>query len=168
MEKSNLRNKEWTIQVRLTDMQLKLASMKIEQGTIPDPVHLKDVQMCLSRIQDILIQLQKFWESVGVLLESLKDETFANEHFIEENELKEIFLKSIDSAKEHWKSFGECCLNAKGVFSLQNKDAYKFLETSPSSLSPEEWKRQYDDVIVELNKISPVPCTPQAPAAITK
>lgn len=72
----------------------------VSEGTIPDPVHLNDVQMCLSRIQDILIQLQKFWESVGILLESLKDETFANEHFIEESELKEIFLSSIDSAKE--------------------------------------------------------------------
>jgi len=32
MEKSDLRNKERTIHIRLTDMQLKLAIMKIEQG----------------------------------------------------------------------------------------------------------------------------------------
>ncbi|XP_016085755.1 uncharacterized protein [Sinocyclocheilus grahami] len=167
-EKSNLRNKEWNIHVRLTDMQLKLASMKLEKGSIPDPVHLNDVQTCLTRIQQILIQLKKFWETVSVMLEALKDETFANEHFIEECEMKEIFLQSITTAQRHWKDFGESCLNAKGIFSLQTKDAYKFLETSPSSLSPEEWKRQYDSVIVQLNKICPDPCTPQAKAAIAQ
>jgi len=69
---------------------------------------------------------------------------------------------------QYWKSFGEGCQNAMGIFSLQTKNAYKFLETSPTSLSPEEWKKQYDDVIVELNKISPVPSPPQEPAAITE
>ncbi|KAL0154767.1 hypothetical protein M9458_049030, partial [Cirrhinus mrigala] len=86
-EKSNLRNKEWNIQVRLTDAQLKLASMKIEQ-----------VQTCLTRIQQILIKLQKFWESVRVMLEALKDKTFATEHFLEDHDLKDIFLKSIRTA----------------------------------------------------------------------
>jgi len=37
---------------------------------------------------------------VLVFLESLRSETFADEHFIEENELKEIVLKHIDSAQE--------------------------------------------------------------------
>ncbi|XP_048015572.1 uncharacterized protein LOC125248039 [Megalobrama amblycephala] len=167
-DKSSLMSKEWNIHVRMTDMQLKLASMKIENGSIPDPVHLNDVQKCLSRIQKILIQLQKFWESVSVMLEALKDETFANEHFIEESEMKEIFLESISTAQGHWKAFGESCLNAKSIFSLQTKDAYKFLETSPSSLSPEEWKKEYDAVIVDLNKINPDPFTPEAPAPITQ
>ncbi|XP_016325278.1 uncharacterized protein LOC107675446, partial [Sinocyclocheilus anshuiensis] len=80
-EKSDLRNKEWIIQIRLTNAQLKLASKNIEQGSIPNPVHLNEVQKCLSRIQQILIQLQKFWESVCILLEALEDKTFANEHF---------------------------------------------------------------------------------------
>ncbi|KAK9952597.1 hypothetical protein ABG768_018424 [Culter alburnus] len=102
------------------------------------------------------------------MLEALKDETFANEHFIEESEMKEIFLESILTAKGHWKAFGESCLNAKSIFSLQTKDAYKFLETSPSSLSPEEWKKQYDAVIVDLNKINLDPFTPKAPAPITQ
>ncbi|KAI2648201.1 50S ribosomal protein L29 [Labeo rohita] len=165
-EKSNLRNKEWNIHVRLTDMQLKLATMKLEKGSIPDPVHLNDVQTCLTRIQQILIQIKKFWEAVSIMLEALKDETFADEHFIDDCEMKETFLKTITTAQKHWKAFGEYCLSARGIFSLQTKDAYKFLETSPSSLSKEEWKRQYDAVIVQLNKICPDPCTPKETAAI--
>ncbi|KAK2867470.1 hypothetical protein QQF64_023161 [Cirrhinus molitorella] len=167
-EKSSLRNKEWNIQVKLTDVQLKLASMKIEQGSIPSPVHLAEVQTCLSRIQQILIQLQKFWESVRVMLEALEHNTFAKEDFIDECDLKDIFLTSIETALELWKSFGESCMKAKSIFCLQTKDAYKFLETNPSSLSPVEWKEQYDAVIVELNKISPDPSTPPATAAITE
>ncbi|RXN37741.1 restin-like protein [Labeo rohita] len=165
-EKSNLKNKEWNIHVRLTDMQLKLATMKLEKGSIPDPVHLNDVQTCLTRIQQILIQIKKFWEAVSIMLEALKDETFADEHFIDDCEMKETFLKTITTAQKHWRSFGEYCLSARGIFSLQTKDAYNFLETSPSSLSKEEWKRQYDAVIVKLNKICPEVCTPKETAAI--
>ncbi|KAK7117892.1 hypothetical protein R3I94_023191 [Phoxinus phoxinus] len=166
IEKSSLMGKEWSIHVRMTDIQLKLAGMKIKNGSIPDPVHLNDVQKCLSRIQNILIQLQKFWESVGVMLEALKDETFANEDFIEDSDMKEIFLDSINSAQGHWKAFGESCLHAKSIFSLQTKDAYKFLETSPSTLTPEQWKKEYDTVIEDLNKINPDPFNPEAPAPI--
>ncbi|CAM4735126.1 hypothetical protein PO909_021346 [Leuciscus waleckii] len=166
IDKSSLMSKEWSIHVRLTDMQLKLASMKIENGSIPDPVHLKDVQKCLSRIQNILIQLQKFWESVGVMLEGIKDNTFANEDFIEEIELKQTFLDTITTAQGQWKAFGESCLNAKSIFSMQTKDAYKFLETSPSALTPEEWRTQYETVIEDLNKISLDPYNPKAPAPI--
>ncbi|XP_077067497.1 uncharacterized protein LOC143721149 [Siphateles boraxobius] len=168
IEKSSLMGKEWSIHVRMTDMQLKLAGMKIKNGSIPDPVHLNDVQKCLSRIQNILIQLQKFWESVSVMLEALKEETFANEDFIEDSEMKQIFLHSINSAQEHWKAFGETCLHAKSIFSLQTKDAYKFLETSPSALTPEQWKKEYETVIEDLNKINPDPFNPKAPAAITQ
>ncbi|XP_016325277.1 uncharacterized protein LOC107675445 [Sinocyclocheilus anshuiensis] len=117
---------------------IKQASRK---RSIPDPVHLNDVQTCLTRIQQILIQIKKFWESVSVMLEALKDETFANDHFIEDGEMKEIFLESITTAQQNWKVFGESCLYAKGIFSLQTKDAFKFLEISPSSLPPEEWKK---------------------------
>ncbi|XP_067292938.1 uncharacterized protein [Pseudorasbora parva] len=166
IEKTGLMSKEWNIQVRMTDMQLKLASLKIESGSIPDPVYLNDVQKCLSRIQNILIQLQKFWESVSVMLEALKDETFANEDFIEEIELKQVFLDSIDAAQKHWKAFGEGCLSAKSIFSLQTKDAYKFLEVSPSSLTPEAWKKEYETVMEELKKINPDNSSAQAPPAI--
>ncbi|XP_073688470.1 uncharacterized protein [Garra rufa] len=167
-EKSKLRNKEWTIHIRLTTLQLKLASLKIAEGIIPDPIHLKDVQTCLSRIQQILIQIMKFWETVSVMLEALKEETFANEHFIEDSEMKEIFLESITTAQKHWKLFGEACLYAKGIFSLQNKSAYLFLEISPSSLSEKEWQKRYDSVIVELNKISPDPFASKPTAAIAQ
>jgi len=54
---------------------------------------------------------------------------------------------------QNWKGFGESCLTAKMAFSLQNKDAFKFLEFNPSSLSPEEWKRQYDVVKADFTKI---------------
>lgn len=36
-------------------------------GQMPSVTHLNEVQMCLSRIQQILVQLQKFWEKVGSL-----------------------------------------------------------------------------------------------------
>ncbi|XP_016420223.1 uncharacterized protein LOC107749525 [Sinocyclocheilus rhinocerous] len=166
-EKSNLKNLEWSIHVRLTNNQLELARKTIERKSIPNPVHLNDVQTCLTRIQQILIQIQKFWESVSVMLEALKEETFANEHFIEDSEMKDIFLEAIVTAQQHWKAFGESCLYARGIFSLQSKNAYKFLEISPSSLSEDEWKEQYNAVIVQLNKISPDPFTPSARAAIS-
>ncbi|XP_056108117.1 uncharacterized protein LOC130086034 [Rhinichthys klamathensis goyatoka] len=152
-QKSNLKSKEHNIQVRLTDVQLKLANKKTEKGSIPETVRLGDVQKYLYQIQQTLLKHNMLWKSVLVFLESLKSETFSNEHFIEENELKEIVLMHIDSAKENWKVFGESCLTAKRAFSLQNKDAYKFLEFNPSSLSPEEWKRRYDVVKADLTKI---------------
>ncbi|ROL43689.1 hypothetical protein DPX16_21850 [Anabarilius grahami] len=152
-QKSNLKSREHNIQVRLNDVQLKLANMKTEKGSIPDTVHLNDVLKYLYKIQDTLLYHNLFWKSVLVYLESLKCETFAGEHLIEENELKDIFLTNIDLAQEHWKAFGESCLMAKRAFSLQNKDAYKFLEFNPSSLSPEEWKRQYNIVKADLTKI---------------
>ncbi|XDV52637.1 hypothetical protein PO909_021343 [Leuciscus waleckii] len=152
-QKSNLKSQEHNIQVRLTDIQLKLANKKTEKGSIPETVRLSDVQKYLYQIQQTLLKHNMFWKSVLVFLESLKSETFSNEHFIEENELKEIVLMHIDLAQEHWKAFGESCLTAKRAFSLQNKDAYKFLEFNPSSFSPEEWKRRYDIVIADLTKI---------------
>ncbi|KAL0150646.1 hypothetical protein M9458_054063, partial [Cirrhinus mrigala] len=98
-EKISLQNKEWTIQVHLTDLQLKLATSKIELGVIPSPVHLNDVQQCLSRIQQILIQLQKFWEKVGTLLDTLKEKTFVGEDLIEDlDDLKQEILSSIETA----------------------------------------------------------------------
>lgn len=70
-------------------------------GVIPSPVHLKDVQQCLSRIQQILLQLKMFWEKVGSLLDSLKDKTFVNEGLTEDlDDMKEEFLQSIKIAGE--------------------------------------------------------------------
>ncbi|XP_039519070.1 uncharacterized protein LOC120473348 [Pimephales promelas] len=157
-QKSNLKSKEHNIHVKLTDVQLKLANKKAEKGSIPETVYLNDAQKYLCQIQQTLLHHNMFWKSVLVFLESLRSETFADEHFIEENELKEIVLKHIDSAQENWKGFGESCLMAKRAFSLQNKDAFKFLEFNPSSLSPEEWKRRYDVVKADLTKIGSAIC----------
>lgn len=59
--------------------------------------------MCLSQIQKILIQLQKFWMSVGELLESLQKKTFVGEAILESElnvNTKGFFLKSIEIAEE--------------------------------------------------------------------
>ncbi|XP_048030854.1 uncharacterized protein LOC125258074 [Megalobrama amblycephala] len=155
-EKSNLRNREWNIQVKLTDLQLKLAISKIQMGVIPSPVHLNDVQKCLSRIQKILVQLKMFWEKVGVALDTLKDKTFAGDALIEElDDLKEEFLTSIKTAGMYWKTFGECCQRAQGIFSIQNKDAYQFLEINPSSLSEDERMEHYECIMEKLKNINP-------------
>ncbi|XP_067292684.1 uncharacterized protein [Pseudorasbora parva] len=157
-QKSNLKTRENNIQVRLTDVQLKLANMKAQKGSIPDSVHLSDVQKSLYEIQQTLLKHNLFWKSVLVFVESLKSEAFAEEHFIGEIELKEIVLKHFDVAQENWKAFGESCLTAKRAFSLQNKDAYKFLNFIPSYLTPEEWKRQYDTVQTNLTKMDTAIC----------
>lgn len=72
----------------------------VSPGTIPDPVHLGEVQKCLSQIQKILIQLQKFWMSVGELLESLRKKTFVGEDILDiemSEKTKSFFLKSIET-----------------------------------------------------------------------
>ncbi|KAK2870506.1 hypothetical protein Q8A67_024898 [Cirrhinus molitorella] len=118
--------------------------------------HLNEVQMCLSQIQQILVQLQKFWEKVGSLLDTLKQRTFAGEDWIDElADLKEQFLESIDAAKEGWTHFGISCMKANNIFSIQSNQAYKFLEISPSSLSKEDWEKEYNNVKEKLEKIRP-------------
>lgn len=42
-----------------------------------------------------------------------------------------------------------------GMFSVQSKDAYKFLETSPSSLTQEEWQKMFDAVTAKLDSFYP-------------
>ncbi|KAI2666727.1 Serine--tRNA ligase [Labeo rohita] len=154
-EKNSLRNKEWDIKIKQTDLQLKLATSKIKMGEIPSPVHLTEVQKCLFQIQQILVDLQKFWEKVGVTLDTLKDKTFVGEDIIDLEDLKDEFLASIDGAEKYWQRFGACCQRAQGVFSIQSKNAYNFLEINPSSLSEEERKKQYMSVMEKLKKISP-------------
>ncbi|RXN14873.1 fibrinogen- and Ig-binding -like protein [Labeo rohita] len=154
--KQRLKEQEWDIQNELMDKQLQLAKLKIENGQIPCVSHLDEVQKCLSRIQKILVQLQKFWEKVGSLLDTLKQRTFAGEDWIDElADLKEQFLESIDAAKEGWTQFGISCMKANNIFSVQSSQAYKFLEISPSSLSKEEWEKEYESVKEKLEKIRP-------------
>ncbi|XP_056307199.1 uncharacterized protein LOC130218905 [Danio aesculapii] len=156
-DKSSLQRKEWDVNVRLTDLQLKLASSKIQLGVIPSPVHLNDVQQCLSRIMGILIQLKKFWEKVGTTLDSLKKKTFVNEDLIDDLEdMKEELLESVEAAGQYWQRFGSCCLRAQGIFSIQSRDAYKFLQIDPSSLSPAEWQKQRNSIMEKLSNINTV------------
>lgn len=68
-------------------------------GAIPDPEHLKDVQQSLFRIQQILVSLKKFWEKVGAMLDTLKENTFTGEDLIDDlDDLEEEFLTSIEAA----------------------------------------------------------------------
>ncbi|XP_067234457.1 uncharacterized protein [Chanodichthys erythropterus] len=155
-ENNGPRDREWDIKIRQTELQMKLANCKIQLGEIPSPVHLKTVQQCLDRIQYILNDLNKFWIKVGVLLETLKDKTFAGEDLIKDLEdVKEEFLHSIEDAKQYCKRFGECCQNAQNIFSVQSKDAYKFLEVNPSALSEDERNKQYNSILAKLKKINP-------------
>ncbi|XP_058625865.1 stonustoxin subunit alpha-like isoform X3 [Onychostoma macrolepis] len=127
------------------------------KGEIPDPEHLKEVQVCLSQIQQILITLEMFWEKVDSILNMLKEKTFAGEELVDMEDMKDEFLSSIDDAGKHWEIFGLCCQRVQGAFSVQSKDAYKFLEINPSSLSEEERKRQYVSITEKLKKINPDP-----------
>ncbi|XP_051970189.1 uncharacterized protein LOC127634614 isoform X1 [Xyrauchen texanus] len=166
-EKNSLRNQEWGIYIRQTDLELKLASCKINMGAIPSPVHLGEVQRCLSQIQKILIQLKVFWEKVGTLLECVKEKTFVGEDLIDDPDMKEDFLKSIDMAGKCWTSFRVSCEKAQGMFSVQSRDAYKFLEISVSSLSQKEWNEQYQSLIEKMKSINPESVEEPKPAAIT-
>ncbi|MGH0192257.1 UNVERIFIED_CONTAM: hypothetical protein FKN15_016237 [Acipenser sinensis] len=52
-------------------------------------------------------------------------------------------------------------MHVKDVFRVQSEDAYKFLECSPSSLSQEEWQKEYNDVMKQLNELEPAPLAVQ-------
>ncbi|XP_026099330.1 uncharacterized protein LOC113070304 [Carassius auratus] len=156
-EKSLLRNEEWDIKNKQLDLQLQLANCKIRMGEIPDPDNLTEVQACLSQIQQILVDLKKFWEKVDAILSTLKDRTFAGEEMVDMEDMKDEFIDSIEDAAKYWKRFGLCCQKAQGVFSVQSRDAYKFLEVNPSSLSEEERKQQHSSITEKLKKIHPDP-----------
>ncbi|XP_052407380.1 uncharacterized protein LOC127952717 [Carassius gibelio] len=156
-EKRLLRNEEWEIKNKQLDLQLQLANCKIRIGEIPDPDNLTEVQLCLSQIQQILVDLKKFWEKVDAILSTLKDRTFAGEEIVDMEDMKDEFIDSIEDAAKYWKRFGLCCQKAQGVFSVQSRDAYKFLEINPSSLSEEERKQQHSSITEKLKKIHPDP-----------
>ncbi|XP_042615226.1 uncharacterized protein LOC109067517 isoform X2 [Cyprinus carpio] len=156
-EKSLLKNEEWNIKTEQLDLQLKLANCKIRMGEIPDPDNLTEVQKHLNQIQQILVDLKKFWEKVDAILSTLKDKTFVGEEMVDMEDMKDEFISSIEDAAKYWKKFGVCCQKAQGVFSVQSRDAYKFLEMNPSSLSEEERKKQYLSITEKLNKINPNP-----------
>lgn len=68
-------------------------------GEIPDPVHLTEVQQSLFHIQQILVDLKKFWEKVDVTLNTLKDKTFVGEELVDLDYMKDEFLNSIEEAE---------------------------------------------------------------------
>ncbi|KAK7118899.1 hypothetical protein R3I94_022419 [Phoxinus phoxinus] len=158
-DETALKQKQWQVQLQITTLQRKAARASFARNSIPDPIHLPEVQKSLSQIQDILIQLKNFWESVGQLLDSLEQKTFVGEDIIEDlADLKDVFLNSIKIAKKAWGCFGACCQQASVMFKLHTKDAYKFLEVSPSSLSKEQWDIEYASVKEQLKKIDTPEC----------
>ncbi len=66
-----------------------------------------------------------------------------------------VVINGVTLIFQYWERFGGCCQRAQGAFSIQSKDAYKFLEIIPSSLSEDEWKEQYESVMKKLKQISP-------------
>nr|XP_055054324.1 restin homolog [Misgurnus anguillicaudatus] len=166
-EKTALKQKESELEFQIIDWQMQVSKASFERSSIPDPIHLRDVQSSLSKIQAILIQLKNFWESVAQMLDYLEESTFVGEELIEDlSELKDEFLESIKAAAEAWGSFGEGCNKASVIFKLHTKDAYKFLEVSPSSLSKEEWDKEYESVKEQLAELSPLKdvTDPETPA----
>ncbi|XP_067234767.1 chromosome partition protein Smc-like [Chanodichthys erythropterus] len=162
-DKTALKQKEWQTQLQLIDGQMKAAKARFDKNSIPDPIHLKEVQSSLTKIQAILIQLKNFWMSVSEMLDYLKKKTFVGEDLIDDlADLKDEFLESIETAKEAWSSFGAGCKKASVIFKLQSKDAYKFLEVNPSSLSKEEWEKEYESVKKRLENIDPPKSVPSS------
>ncbi|KAL7889047.1 hypothetical protein AOLI_G00040210 [Acnodon oligacanthus] len=151
-EKATLSQKQWDVQVQIMDWQMKLAKQMIDQGSIPDQVHLGKVQHNLSIIQQIFNKLGKFWEKVHKNLGLIKDKTFVEEDFVDPD-LKEGFLMTIGKALEIWGRFGDSCGKGVQIFRAQSRDAYCFLGFDPSSLSDEEWQKEYDRVKSQLWEI---------------
>ncbi|XP_065140747.1 uncharacterized protein [Paramisgurnus dabryanus] len=155
-DKTVLKNKEWELQLQIIDWQMKVSRASFERSSIPDPIHLRDVQSSLSKIQAVLIQLKNFWESVAQMLDYLEQKTFVGEDLIDDlSELKDEFLDSIKAAEGAWCSFGKACKKASAIFKLNTRDAYKFLEVSPSSFSKEEWDKEYNCVKKQLEGLGP-------------
>ncbi|KAK9952881.1 hypothetical protein ABG768_016911 [Culter alburnus] len=160
-DKTALKQKQWQLQLKIIDWQMKAAQASFDRSSIPNPIYLNDVQSSLSKIQAILIQLKHFWESVAQMLDYLEKKTFVGEDLIEDlADLKDEFLESIEIAKQAWSSFGEGCKKASVIFKLQTKDSYRFLEVSPSCLSKVEWENEYKCVKERLEKIDPPKSVP--------
>ncbi|XDV48214.1 hypothetical protein PO909_017666, partial [Leuciscus waleckii] len=100
-EKSDLKQKQWQIQLQIINQQMLAAKASFERNSIPDPIYLPEVQKSLTIIRDILGELLKFWKKVHVSLKSLEQTTFAGEVFLNKFEtFKEEFLDSIQNAKK--------------------------------------------------------------------
>ncbi|KAJ8245184.1 hypothetical protein GJAV_G00274200 [Gymnothorax javanicus] len=164
-KRANLSRELGKIQTELMHCQSQLSKSLIE--LVPDPVHLPEVQQNLIRVQEILLQLKSFWEKIEVLIGYLQQKNFVGEEMIDlTEERKDELLLTIEKAKKAWIQFKEECMKSVIIFAVQNNNAYKFLETSPSSLTDEEWEEQYNDLKTRLENPyeTPTPREPPAPA----
>uniref|UniRef100_UPI0037E7BBB7 putative leucine-rich repeat-containing protein DDB_G0290503 n=1 Tax=Semicossyphus pulcher TaxID=241346 RepID=UPI0037E7BBB7 len=159
--RAELSRDEGLAQTTLMHWQFQLTKGSFDLGAVPDPVHLPEVQQNLTRIQQILLQLRSFWEKIEKLVQDLKQKTFSGEDLVDVlDDFKAEFLESIELAKEAWSKFRVGCISVRSIFALKNKDAYKFLEISPSSLTAEQWQQKYDNLKERLENFYPTPDTP--------
>ncbi|KAL7889046.1 hypothetical protein AOLI_G00040200 [Acnodon oligacanthus] len=152
-EKNSLKQKVWNLELKIFDWQMKRDTLQNSKDSLPGLQQFELVQRCLTKIQDILIQLKGFWDNVSSLLDTMKNKTFVNEDLIEDPELHDVFLKSIQTASEMWEKFGGSSVKAVEIFRVQSKGAYSFLETDPSSLSEEEWQTEFNKVKYQLQQL---------------
>ncbi|XP_062855338.1 uncharacterized protein LOC134318378 [Trichomycterus rosablanca] len=155
-DNSSLKNEKCKLELQLVDLQMKLSEQIIDVGVIPKPVHLNEMPQHLTKIQNILVQLINFWQGVDIALKTVRDQTFVNDELLEENnpELKRKFINSIKSTSPVWTDFGAGCSVCVDLFKVQNLTAYAFLEQNPSSLTQEEWRRQYAAVRAKLENVN--------------
>ncbi|KAL7872576.1 hypothetical protein SRHO_G00075590 [Serrasalmus rhombeus] len=86
-------------------------------------------------------------------LEEMLDET--NEKLTEaEKSIGDKNLELQNLVKHSiWERFGSSCCKGVQIFRAQSRDAYRFLEFDPSSLSEEEWQKEYTRVKNQLREI---------------
>ncbi|KAL6485517.1 hypothetical protein MHYP_G00049090 [Metynnis hypsauchen] len=152
-EKNSLKQKVWMLELKIFETQVKRDTLQADKDSLPGLDHFELVQRCLTKIQDTLIQLKGFWDNVSSLLDTMKNKTFVNEYLIEEPDLHDMFLKSIQTASEIWEKFGGSCVKAVEIFRVQSKGAYSFLEIDPSSLSEEDWQTEFNKVKDQLQQL---------------
>ncbi|KAL2076950.1 hypothetical protein ACEWY4_027463 [Coilia grayii] len=150
LNRFDLHNKD--IAATTSEVCTEHSSRRKNQSSTNCPADRLDVVcLCLLKVQKDLIELQKFWEQFCLLQEYLQNMTLVCEDLIAHlNEFKCVFLESITGAKEGWTKFGESCVAIQTVFSVQAEDAYKFLTVKPSSLSEEDWEKQYTSAKTEI------------------
>ncbi|MGH0164041.1 UNVERIFIED_CONTAM: hypothetical protein FKN15_072195 [Acipenser sinensis] len=99
-QRKSLSSQSWKHEMELITLQMEYSKAQIKIGSVGDPSQLKDVQKCLTRIQQILNKMKQFWETTGVALENLKQKTFAGEDMIEFlGDCQGLFLQSLDVAE---------------------------------------------------------------------
>ncbi|XP_063078703.1 uncharacterized protein LOC134468758 [Engraulis encrasicolus] len=153
-EVRNLRQREQQVQTNLMAKKMELVDLELKDGSIPSPEHLEEVKYCLVRIQSVLVQILRFWNHVSEILKKLEQQTFAGTDLLEDLEFfKEIYLYSICEAEKAWRAFGQSCMKSKEIFDFQSKEAYRFLETNPASMSDAQKQQQIFEVNHRLKEL---------------